>query len=152
MDIPEESQLKSTHEVDGGNKKTTTTTSSIHAINKSSINSYARPRVKLAESDKAHSESEDEGLIISPNVVFEDGDDHSAAFLGSSENIISRDIVTRLKLTPTKHTKPYKIGWIKAVEEVLNPIRNSWSSSFQEDENDGGIELEKKEKRKFWKK
>ncbi|GKD93110.1 putative receptor protein kinase ZmPK1 [Tanacetum coccineum] len=238
---------------------------------------------------KAHSESEDEGLIISPNAVFEDDDDHSEAFLGlvprlvlastkksedsqrhnifqtrckinqevfnvivdggSSENIISRDIVTRLKLTPKKHPKPYKIGWIKAVGEVrvteqcevlfamgkykdtvlfdivdmdchvllgrpwqsdmnvvhkgkentytfskegrkftlcpysdevqaitnkekknqimlcstrnkdknirattitpdkvLNPIMNSWSSSFQEGENDGGPELEKKEK------
>ncbi|GKD69686.1 putative receptor protein kinase ZmPK1, partial [Tanacetum coccineum] len=37
---------------------------------------------------------------------------------GSSENIISRDIVTRLKLTPKKHPEPYKIGWIKAVGEV----------------------------------
>ncbi|GJU96616.1 putative receptor protein kinase ZmPK1 [Tanacetum coccineum] len=174
----------------------------------------------------------------------------------SSENIISQNIMTRLKLTPTKHPKPYKIGWIKAVrevrvtgqcevlftigkykdtvlfdivdmdvchvllgrpwqsdlnvvhkgkentytcskdghkftlcpysgevqattakvktnqimfcstrnkeknicattillEQVLNPIRNSWSSSFQEEDNDGGPELEKKEKRKFWKK
>ncbi|GKA13145.1 zinc finger, CCHC-type containing protein [Tanacetum coccineum] len=37
---------------------------------------------------------------------------------GSSENIISRDIVTRRKLRPMKHPKPYKIGWIKAVGEV----------------------------------
>ncbi|GKB53549.1 putative receptor protein kinase ZmPK1 [Tanacetum coccineum] len=37
---------------------------------------------------------------------------------GSSENIISRDIVTRLNLTLKKHPKPYKIGWIKAVGEV----------------------------------
>nr|GEW90556.1 hypothetical protein [Tanacetum cinerariifolium] len=36
---------------------------------------------------------------------------------GSSENIISRDIVTRLKLTPKKSPKPYKIGWIKAIGE-----------------------------------
>nr|GEX40836.1 ribonuclease H-like domain-containing protein [Tanacetum cinerariifolium] len=74
-------------------------------------------RVNLAEGDKAHSESEDEGLIISPDVLFEDDDDHSQAFLGSSENIISRDIVTRLKLRLTKHPKPYKIGWIKAIGE-----------------------------------
>ncbi|GJY78933.1 zinc finger, CCHC-type containing protein [Tanacetum coccineum] len=168
---------KSTHEVNGEKKKTTTTTTSTHAVNKSSNNPYARPvgikcyrcqevghtsnqcrvtkRVNLAEGDKAHSESEDEGLIFS---IFEDDDDHSEAFLGlvrqlvltstkksedsqrhnifqtrcninhyvfnviidegSSENIISRDFVTRLKLTPKKHPKPYKIGWIKAVGEV----------------------------------
>ncbi|GKE61079.1 hypothetical protein Tco_1511446 [Tanacetum coccineum] len=36
--------FKSTHEVDGGKKKkTTTTTTSTHAVNKSSINPYARP-------------------------------------------------------------------------------------------------------------
>ncbi|GJS49477.1 putative receptor protein kinase ZmPK1 [Tanacetum coccineum] len=87
----------------------------------------ATKRVNLAEGDKAHSESKDEGLIISPNAVFEDDDDHSEAFLdvfnvivdgGSSENIISWDIVTRLKLTPKKHLKPYKISWIKVVREV----------------------------------
>nr|GEU97702.1 RNA-directed DNA polymerase, eukaryota [Tanacetum cinerariifolium] len=50
-------------------------------------------RVNLAERDKAHSESEDEGLIISPNAVFEDDDDHSEAFLG---------LVRRLVLTSTK--------------------------------------------------
>ncbi|GJU39384.1 hypothetical protein Tco_1192341 [Tanacetum coccineum] len=43
----------------------------------------------------------------------------------SSENIISRDIVTRLKLTPKKHPEPYKIGWIKAVgEEDLGTVDN----------------------------
>nr|GEX47999.1 RNA-directed DNA polymerase [Tanacetum cinerariifolium] len=95
---------KSTHEIDGG-KKTTTTTTFTHAVNKSSSNPYASPspvgikcyrcqevghtsnqcratkRVNLAEGDKAHSESEDEGLIIGPNVVFEE-DDHSEALLG----------------------------------------------------------------------
>ncbi|PWA98908.1 hypothetical protein CTI12_AA005040 [Artemisia annua] len=34
---------------------------------------------------------------------------------GSSENIILWDIVARLKLTPKKHRKHCKIGWIKAV-------------------------------------
>ena len=43
------------------------------------------------------------------NVIIDDG---------SSENIISRDIVSRIKLTPHKHPTPYKIGWIKAVGEV----------------------------------
>nr|GEW08071.1 hypothetical protein [Tanacetum cinerariifolium] len=171
---------KSTHEFDGEKRKTTTTTTSTHAVNKSSNNQYARPigikcyrcqevshtsnqcratkRVNLAEGDKTHSESKEEGLIISHDVVFEDDDDHSEAFLGlvrrsvltstkksedgqrynifqtrckinqdvfnvindggSSENIISRDIVTHLKLTPKKHPKSYKIGWIKAVGKV----------------------------------
>nr|GEX72650.1 transcription elongation factor TFIIS-like [Tanacetum cinerariifolium] len=99
----------------------------------------ATKRVNLAEGDKAHSESEDEKIVISPNAVFKD-DDHSEAFVGlvrrlvltstkksedgqrhnifqtrckinqdvfniiidggSSENIISWDIMTRLKLTP----------------------------------------------------
>nr|GEV31312.1 hypothetical protein [Tanacetum cinerariifolium]GEW70496.1 hypothetical protein [Tanacetum cinerariifolium] len=94
---------KSTHEVDGEKKKTTTTTTSTYAINKSSINPYAWPvsnkcfkcqevchtsnqcratkRVNLAEGDKVHSESEEEGLIISSIAVFED-DEHSEAFLG----------------------------------------------------------------------
>nr|GEX19792.1 Ty3/gypsy retrotransposon protein [Tanacetum cinerariifolium] len=145
---------KSTHKVDGEKKKTTTTTTSTHAINKSSVNPYARPvgnkcfkcqevghtsnqcratkRVNLAKGDKAHSESEDNGLIISPNKI-EDSQRHNIFQTrckinqdvfnvivdgGSSENIISRDIVTRLKLTPKKHPKPYKIGWIKAVGEV----------------------------------
>nr|GFC66584.1 hypothetical protein [Tanacetum cinerariifolium] len=35
----------------------------------------------------------------------------------SSENIIPCNIMTRLKLTPKKHPKPYKIGWIKVVGE-----------------------------------
>ncbi|GJR48627.1 RNA-directed DNA polymerase [Tanacetum coccineum] len=76
-------------------KKTTTTTTSTHVINKSSINPYARlvgnkcfkcqevghtsnqcratKRVNLAEGDKAHSKSEDEGIIISPNVLYIEG-------------------------------------------------------------------------------
>ncbi|GJT48599.1 putative receptor protein kinase ZmPK1 [Tanacetum coccineum] len=139
----------------------------------------------LVESDKEHNESEDEGFVISHDVHFVDDDDHSEAFLGSSENIISRDIVTRLKLRPKKHPKSYKIEWIKVVGEVrvteqcdvlfamgkykdplqfdivdmdachvllgrpwqsdfnmmLSLIKNSWSSSFQEGENDGGPKL-----------
>ncbi|GJR48628.1 putative receptor protein kinase ZmPK1 [Tanacetum coccineum] len=111
----------------------------------------ATKRVNLAEGDKVHSKSKDEGIIISPNVVFDDDDDHSEAFLGlvrrlvlastkksedsqrhnifqtrckinqeefnvivdggSSKNIISQDIMTRLKLTLKKHPKPYKIGY-----------------------------------------
>ncbi|GJV89996.1 putative receptor protein kinase ZmPK1 [Tanacetum coccineum] len=81
----------------------------------------AAKHVNLAEREKANSESEDDGLMLflkmmmiiinqdAFNVII-DG--------GSSKNIISRDIVTRLKLTPKKHQKPYKIGWIKVVGEV----------------------------------
>ncbi|GJS85143.1 putative receptor protein kinase ZmPK1 [Tanacetum coccineum] len=280
---------KSTHEVDGGKKKTSTTTTSTHAINKSSINPYARPvgnkcfkcqevghtsnqcratkRVNLAEDDDDHSEAFlglVRRLVLASTKKSKDSQRHNIfqtrckinqeAFNvivdgGSSENIISRDIVTRLKLTPKRHPKPYKIGWIKDVgevrvteqcevlfamgkykdtvlfdivdmdchvllgrpwqsnlnvvhkgkentytfskggrkftlcpysdevqatttkekknqimlyvtrnkdknicvttippDQVLNPIRNSWSSSFQEGENDGGPELGKKEK------
>nr|GEV05564.1 transposon TX1 [Tanacetum cinerariifolium] len=119
---------KFTHEVDGEKKKATTTTTFTHAINKSSINPYARPvgnkcftckkvgrtsnqcratkHVNLAEGDKINQD------VF--NVIV-DG--------RSNENIISRDIVTRLKLTPKKHPKPYKIGWIKAVGEDLNVVR-----------------------------
>nr|GEW25589.1 hypothetical protein [Tanacetum cinerariifolium] len=39
---------------------------------------------------------------------------------GSSENIISWDVVARLKLIPKKHSKPYNIGWIKSVGEKTN--------------------------------
>ncbi|GKF37344.1 hypothetical protein Tco_0114102, partial [Tanacetum coccineum] len=35
---------------------------------------------------------------------------------GSSENIISRDIVSRLKLASQKHLTPYKAGWIKSLD------------------------------------
>ncbi|GJZ00724.1 hypothetical protein Tco_0518153 [Tanacetum coccineum] len=111
---------KSTHEVDGGKKKTTTTTTSTH------------DRVNLAEGDKTHNESEDEGLIISPDAIFEDDDDHSEAFLGSSENIISWDITTHLKLTPKKHPKPYKPGWIKAIREQcdLNVVHKGKENTY----------------------
>ncbi|GKF47331.1 RNA-directed DNA polymerase, partial [Tanacetum coccineum] len=56
----------------------------------------ATKRVNLVEGDKAHSEFKDEGLIISPIVVFEDDDDHSEAFLG---------LVRRLVLTSTKKSE-----------------------------------------------
>ncbi|GJT77227.1 hypothetical protein Tco_1043952 [Tanacetum coccineum] len=36
-------------------------------------------------------------------------------------------------------------------DQVLCPIKNSWSSSFQEGENDGGPKLEKRNKGSFWK-
>ncbi|GJX00132.1 hypothetical protein Tco_0184045 [Tanacetum coccineum] len=243
---------KSTHEVDGMKCYR------CQEVGYTSNQCRATKRVNLAEGDKAHSEYEDEGLIISPDVVFEDDNDHSQAFLGlfrrlvlnsikksedsqwhnifqtrckinqdvfnviidggSSENIISRDIVTRLKLRPMKHPKPYKIdidachvllgrpwqsdlnvahrgkkntytfskygykftlchysdevqatttkvkknqimlcsAWNKEKnicattippDQVLNPIKNSWSSSFQEGENNGGPKLKKWSKR-----
>ena len=34
---------------------------------------------------------------------------------GSQENIIGRDVVEKLQLTPEKHPNPYTIGWIKEV-------------------------------------
>ncbi|GKE27703.1 hypothetical protein Tco_1443087 [Tanacetum coccineum] len=40
----------------------------------------ATKRINLDEGDKAHSEFEDEGLIISPDAVFEDDDDFNEAF------------------------------------------------------------------------
>ncbi|GKF07754.1 reverse transcriptase domain-containing protein, partial [Tanacetum coccineum] len=43
----------------------------------------------------------------------EDSDDS-----GSTENIVSRDIVQRLKLPTEKHPNPYRIGRIKSVGEI----------------------------------
>ncbi|GJR51812.1 uncharacterized protein Tco_1402333 [Tanacetum coccineum] len=37
---------------------------------------------------------------------------------GSTENIVSRDIVQRLKIPTEKHPNPYRIGWIKSVGEI----------------------------------
>jgi len=37
---------------------------------------------------------------------------------GSSENIISRTMVTKLGLKTEKHPSPYKIGWIKLGAEI----------------------------------
>ncbi|GJU20929.1 transposon ty3-I gag-pol polyprotein [Tanacetum coccineum] len=37
---------------------------------------------------------------------------------GSTKNIISRDIVQRLKLPTEKHPNPYRIGWIRSVGEI----------------------------------
>ncbi|GJU03260.1 transposon ty3-I gag-pol polyprotein [Tanacetum coccineum] len=37
---------------------------------------------------------------------------------GSTENIVSRDIVQRLKIPIEKHPNPYRIGWIKSVGEI----------------------------------
>ncbi|GJR74189.1 RNA-directed DNA polymerase [Tanacetum coccineum] len=249
---------KSTHKVDGGKKKTSTTTTSTHAINKSSINPYARPvsnkcfkcqevghtsnqcratkRVNLAEGDKAHSESKDDGIIISPNAVFEDDDHHSEAFLGlvrrlvlvstkkgedkchltrhrdsshvdtketsktiqdwldyrrwrdksnramrgrpwqSDLNVVhkgnentytfskggrkftlcpysdevqattTKEKRNQIMLCSTRNKDKNICVTIIPPDQVLNPIRNSWSSSFQEGENDGRPKLGKKEK------
>ncbi|GKA79408.1 hypothetical protein Tco_0786004, partial [Tanacetum coccineum] len=193
---------KSTHEVDGGKKKTTTTTTSTHV------------NVNRDEGDKAHSESKDEGFIISPNAVFEDDDDHSEAFLavgevrvtkqcevlfamGKYKDMVLFDIVDmdchvllgrpwqsdlnvvhkgnentytfskggrkftlrpysdEVQATTTKEKKNHimlcstrsKEKNICATtilpDKVLNPIMYSWSSYFQEGENDGGPKLKK---------
>ncbi|GKA78117.1 transposon ty3-I gag-pol polyprotein, partial [Tanacetum coccineum] len=37
---------------------------------------------------------------------------------GSTENIVSRDIVQRLKIPTEKHPNLYRIGWIKSVGEI----------------------------------
>lgn len=37
---------------------------------------------------------------------------------GSTENIVSRDIVQRLRLPTEKHPNPYKVGWIKSVGDI----------------------------------
>ncbi|GKD31912.1 transposon ty3-I gag-pol polyprotein [Tanacetum coccineum] len=37
---------------------------------------------------------------------------------GSTKNIVSRDIVQRLKLPTEKHPNPYRIRWIKSVGEI----------------------------------
>ncbi|GJT78250.1 hypothetical protein Tco_1044975 [Tanacetum coccineum] len=53
-----------------------------------------------------------------PNAVFEDDDDHSEAFLGSSEEYNLHETYCDSSQVDTKETsKPYKIGWIKAVRE-----------------------------------
>nr|GEV23186.1 zinc finger, CCHC-type, retrotransposon Gag domain protein [Tanacetum cinerariifolium] len=81
---------KSTHEF-GGKKKTPTTTTSTHA------------RVNLAEGDKAHSKSEDKGLIISHNAVFkDDDDDHSEAFVGLVLRLVLRKVKTVNDTTSSK--------------------------------------------------
>ncbi|GJU27062.1 hypothetical protein Tco_1165683 [Tanacetum coccineum] len=113
---------KSTHELDGEKRKTTTTTTSTHAVNKLSNNPYAHPvGVKC---DKAHSESEDEGLIISYDAIFEDDDDHSEAFLG---------LVRRLVLTNTKKSEDSQRHnifqtWCKINQDVFNVIIDGGSS------------------------
>nr|GEW20389.1 transposase, MuDR, MULE transposase domain protein [Tanacetum cinerariifolium] len=135
---------KSTHEVDGEKKKTTTTTTSTRAINKSSNNPYARPvgikcyrcqkvghtlnqcqatkRVYLAEGDKVHSESEDEGLIISPNTILEDDDDHSKAFLSNIDE--------KLTLVDDKGKPIEKIDYLgdHDSEDEVEPVEKEMAS------------------------
>nr|GEZ33847.1 hypothetical protein CTI12_AA288430 [Tanacetum cinerariifolium] len=122
---------KSTHEVDGGKKKTTTTTTSTHAVNKSFINLYARPvgikcyrcqevshtlnqcratkRVNLAEgvlTNTKKSKVSQRHNIFQTRCKINQDVFNVIVNGGSSENIISRDIMTHLKLTLKKHPKP----------------------------------------------
>nr|GEX37757.1 hypothetical protein [Tanacetum cinerariifolium] len=143
---------KSTHEVDGGKKKTTTTTTSTHAENKSSINQYACPvgikcyrcqevshtsnqcratkRVNLAEGDKMHSGYEDEGLIISPNAVFEDNDDHSKAFIGLVRRLVLRKVKKVNDTTSSKHgARLTKMCSTLSLTGEVSPSRYQYYSS-----------------------
>lgn len=38
---------------------------------------------------------------------------------GSTDNIISKEVVKKLKLTKIPHTNPYKVTWLKKGESVL---------------------------------
>ncbi|GJT45496.1 hypothetical protein Tco_0954211 [Tanacetum coccineum] len=97
---------------------------------KKPTNPYARP---IERGELYEEESENEKCFIQPEDVLdkEEDDEHEAysyvinqdvvnAIIdgGSSENIISRILISQLKLAPRKHLTPYKIGWIKAVGEV----------------------------------
>ncbi|GJY97611.1 putative receptor protein kinase ZmPK1 [Tanacetum coccineum] len=72
----------------------------------------ATKRVNLAEGDKVHSKSEDEGIIISPNVVFDDDDDHSEAFLGYALD----DLGTVLKFDFLRSTCACK--WLLEIQSL----------------------------------
>ncbi|GJS14812.1 hypothetical protein Tco_0409284 [Tanacetum coccineum] len=127
-------------------------------------------RVNLTEGDKAHSESEDEGLIISPNAVFEDD---SEAFLGLVRRLVltgkentytfskgghkftlcpyldevqattTKEKKNQIMLCSTRNKEKNICATTIHTDQVLKTIKNSWSSSFQEGENDGGPKLKK---------
>lgn len=39
--------------------------------------------------------------------------------LGSIDNIVSEEVVSKLKLTRISHTNPYKVTWLKKGQHVL---------------------------------
>ncbi|GJW58895.1 methyltransferase-like protein 22 isoform X2 [Tanacetum coccineum] len=127
--ISEKTQPPSSKE--GGTEKNKSVYASTSSqTTKKPTNPYARP---IERGELYEEESENEKCFIQPEDVLdkEEDDEHEAYSYvinqdvvnviidgGSSENIISRDIISRLKLAPRKHLTPYKIGWIKAVGEV----------------------------------
>ncbi|GJZ59516.1 hypothetical protein Tco_0615332 [Tanacetum coccineum] len=87
------------------------------------------------EGDKAHSKSEDEGIIICPNAFFEDDDDHNEAFLG---------LVRRLVLASTKKSKDSQRHNIfqtrcKINQEEFNVIVDGGSNIVMSDSEDSTV-------------
>jgi hypothetical protein len=48
---------------------------------------------------------------------------------GSGENVVSKEMVSKLGLKTEKHPAPYKIGWIKQGTETL--VIERYCSHFQ---------------------